>query len=55
MAGSRTNQPTRKTVPVQPETHYARSGDVSIAYQVDALSRSNPATRVTNRPHYRRA
>jgi class 3 adenylate cyclase len=28
------NQRTRKTVPVQPETHYARSGDVSIAYQV---------------------
>jgi class 3 adenylate cyclase/pimeloyl-ACP methyl ester carboxylesterase len=25
---------TRNTVPVQPETHYARSGDVSIAYQV---------------------
>jgi class 3 adenylate cyclase len=25
---------TRKTVPVQPETHYAKSGDVSIAYQV---------------------
>jgi class 3 adenylate cyclase/pimeloyl-ACP methyl ester carboxylesterase len=28
------NQRTRETVPVQPETHYARSGDVSIAYQV---------------------
>jgi len=28
------NQGTRNTVPVQPETHYARSGDVSIAYQV---------------------
>ena len=27
-------QRTRKTVPVQPETHYARSGDVSIAYQI---------------------
>jgi pimeloyl-ACP methyl ester carboxylesterase len=27
-------QRTRKTVPVQPETHYAESGDVSIAYQV---------------------
>jgi pimeloyl-ACP methyl ester carboxylesterase len=25
---------TRKTVPVLPETHYAKSGDVSIAYQV---------------------
>ena len=25
------NHPPRKTVPVQPETHYARSGDVSIA------------------------
>jgi class 3 adenylate cyclase len=25
---------TRKTVPVQAETHYARSGDVSIAYQL---------------------
>ena len=25
---------TRNTVPVQPETNYARSGDVSIAYQV---------------------
>src|SRR5262249_9095735 len=28
------DQVTRNTVPVQPETHYARSGDVSIAYQV---------------------
>ncbi len=28
------DQVTRKTVPVQAETHYARSGDVSIAYQV---------------------
>ena len=28
------NHPPRKTVPVQPETRYARSGDVSIAYQV---------------------
>ena len=27
-------QVTRKTTPVQPETRYARSGDVSIAYQV---------------------
>ena len=27
-------QGTRKTVRVQPETHYARSGDVSIAYHV---------------------
>jgi len=24
----------RNTVPVPPETHYARSGDVSVAYQV---------------------
>jgi hypothetical protein len=36
MAGSltRTEQRRRKTVPVPPETHYAESGDVSIAYQV---------------------
>ena len=32
---SSTRQPTRQTVPVErPETRYARSGDVSIAYQL---------------------